>query len=198
MPVPRIIPSCVDVHVRYQHGTNLLENVYQFVYNAIPTSGELLQLATEFGTAIYNAMRTELHTGVVFREVRADDIGGSNRATATYVYPLNSTGTKADPPVASNEAASMVLYTGRRGRQNRGRKSYSEFVEPSVDGNTLGNFIMSMLVGVAAQILLPRVGGLFTPVVASFVGQITNQIVQAAMLDNNIDSQKTRLNQHGA
>lgn len=201
MAVPRVfhpVPSTSECQVRYQHGTNLLENGFAYGFTgANPSTAELLALATAIAGSIADKMRDVMHNGVVMREVYCRNINTEVANQATYTFPAGTNARRTGSPVASNEAARIVKRTGQTGRSHRGANSFSEFVEGDVDGNSIGSSLFSGLLSLGLEIILNRVGSRFTAGVASRRLFSAFPISSATLLDNNIDSQKTRLNAHG-
>lgn len=194
------VPFTSDCHVRYQHGTNLLENIFAYQWGGgVPTNAELLSLATEIAASIALRMEAFLHNGVIMREVYCRNLDVEFANNATFPFPAGTIGLQGGNPLASNEANGLIKRVGLTGRGMHGRNSFSEFVEGSVDGNTLGNTLMSLFLNLAAEILLARVAGRFKAAVAKrhVIVPRSIQIQSVIDLDNNVDSQKTRLNSHG-
>lgn len=192
------IPGGTMCELRYSHGPNLLENTFGYRWSGTaPTSAELLTLATEIAATIALKVTLLVSNGVGFREIHCynTDVALSNQAT--YNFPTGTIGTRTGSVVASNEAAGLITRTGFRGRSSHGRKSFSEFIEGDVDGNSLSTYIMTQLASIALSVVADRVGGRFKPAVLSRLLGITPTILSALVLDTNIDSQKTRLNSHG-
>ena len=187
------------VHVRWQAGTNLCENTFAYKWTGTPpTAAELLSLATEIAGSVAAQMRNAMHNGIVFREVYARNIHTSQAEQATYTFPNNTTGNKTGGALALSEAANIVKRTGLTGRAARGSNRISGFVEGDCDGNSIGSSLMSLLANICAQIILARVSGRFAPAVASRLRGSSTTITQALLVDSNVDSQKTRLNNHGS
>jgi|KBSMisStandDraft_5_1062788.scaffolds.fasta_scaffold291409_2 hypothetical protein len=195
--IPRIIPNTVDVHLKYTAGPNQMENVYQFIYEEAPSVAQLLALATDVGTNIGAKQAAFTSGDIVFREVQAIDIGSSTGSEATYTFPNGTTGLRGGSIEPLNVASGITLRTGHRGRSNKGRKSYSGFVESDVDSNTLGSSLMGLLTDLAVELIRDRVSSTYRPAVGSMKLGSSRPITSAVILDNNVDSQKTRLNLHG-
>lgn len=192
------VAACSECQVRYTHGTNLYENGFAYKWTgSAPSAAELLSLATELGTTLALRMAGLMHNGVQFREVYCRNLSTEVANQATYTFPTGTTGTQAGNPVASNEAASMVKRTGLTGRSKHGANRFSEFIESLVDGNTLGSFILSQVAAIAVSVLTSRVGARFAPALASRKLGTAEALITALLLDSNVDSQKTRLNNHG-
>lgn len=192
------IANCTMCEIRYQVDTNLCEITQAFYWTGTPPIGtELVNLATAVGTGVAGKMRACMSQNVRFREVYCKNLNAPGSAQGLYIFPNNTNGQRSGAPVALNEASGIIKRTNFTGRSRRGRNSISGFVEGDVDGNSLGNSLMQLLLDLAIEMLVSRVGGRFLPAVGSKVLGNAMPIVSAAVIDNNIDSQKTRLNAHG-
>lgn len=192
------VANCSRCEIRWSAGTNQCENTLAYLWSGTaPTAAELTSLATEVGGTVAARMRNMMHNGIVFREVYCRNIHTQNAEQGTYTFPPNTTGNRNGSAVALNEAAGLVKRTGLTGRANRGRNSFSGFIEQDLDGNTIGATILQVLADVAISILAARVGGRFIPAVASASRGLGIRLQSALSLDSHVDSQKTRLNAHG-
>lgn len=200
-PTPRVfgpVANTSECQVRYTHGTNRCENGFAYKWTgAAPSATELLNLATEVGQTIGFRMQRFMHVGVQMREVYCRNVDTEIANQATFVFPTNATGARNGSPVASNEAAGLIKRTGLTGRKKRGRNSFSEFIEGDVDGNTMLPTLLQFLADLALSILAQRVAGRFTPSVASRALGTSQILTSVLSLDSHVDSQKTRLNNHG-
>jgi len=195
--IPRIIPNTIDVHLRYVAGGNEMENTYQFLYEDTPSVAQLEALAEDVATNIGAKQRLFTHGGITFTECQAVDIGSSGGAEGTYTFPNGTTGSRGGSAEPLNVASGITLRTGHRGRSKKGRKSYSGFVESDTDGNSIGSSLMGLLADLAVELIRDRVSSTYRPAVGSLKLGSSTAIQSAVILDNNIDSQKTRLNLHG-
>lgn len=199
--IPRVIPYTVDVHTRYTAFGSNMENVWQYAYpeGATPTESQLQLLAGLVRDGTVAAIRAALPTTAQFREVYVRDIhAASGRAQATLnITGLN--GTRGGNATAGNLAASITSRTGLTGRRNHGAKRISPFVETDTDGNDIGTTLMNFLLAIAVQWMLNRVAGgmTFVPAVASLTYAGRHAMNSASVLNNFVDSQKTRLTNHG-
>ena len=190
-------------HVRSQNGTNLEENTFAFKWaDPKPTQPELLNLATSLAGTVGQAIRNLTSSGWIFREIYCRNIDTEVANEATYVFPTGSTGARNGSQVAASEACGIVKRTGFTGRGMHGRNSISGFIENDVDGNSISSTLMALLAQLAVQILINYQTARFRPALAHIPrllpGTGTSDFIQeAAVLDSNIDSQKTRLNSHG-
>lgn len=194
------VPFTSECHVRFQQGPNLGENIFAYQWSGSPPSGaQLLTLATEVAASIALRMTQVMHTSNVFREVYCRNLDVEFANNATYLFPGGTIGTRGGSAVASNEANGLIKRTGFTGRGMHGRNSFSNFAEGDVDGNSIANALMALFLNLAAEIVLARVAGSFKAAVAKRHVTVPRsvQIASCIDLDNNIDSQKTRLNSHG-
>jgi hypothetical protein len=201
MAIPRIFRPVANtsmVHIRWTNGTNRCENTFAYRWTGgPPTTGELLSLAQEVWATIGVKMQRQMHTGNVFREVYARNIHTEVAAQATYALPANTAGQRGGGALALNEACRVTTRTGFTGRSNHGAKGFSGFVEGDLDGNSIGTQLMTWLIDLCLSIVAQRLAGRFTPAVASRKNATSVVITSALPIDNNVDSQKTRLNNRG-
>jgi hypothetical protein len=190
-------------HVRTSNGSNQEENTYAFKWSGSPpTAPELASLASSISTVIGGALRALTSDGWVFREVYCRNIDTEVASEATYVFPSGTTGLRSGSQVAANEACGIVKRTGLTGRGSHGRNSISGFAESDVDGNSIGSSLMAALINLALQTLVSYLASRFVPAVAHIPRTVgptgtSTALRETIVLDNNIDSQKTRLNSHG-
>jgi hypothetical protein len=207
---PRIIPGHVDCIVQGSCFGNLVENVYGFKYTGTrPTGAELAQLGTEFLPALYNVQKTNTVTNMSFISAQMVDIGIAGGNTATFVFNPNTNGTNTGSDLPLNVAASVELKTGKRGRRFKGAKRWSALPENEVDHNSFSSNLMGWLAQLGLLLVRTYVSGKFAPAVGSLphmppLGQVgppspaeSNVIASVSTVDNNTDSQKTRLNRRG-
>jgi hypothetical protein len=138
-----------------------------------------------------------MNAGVLMREIhcRNMDVEVANQATLAYAPGI--TGGRTGSPVASNEAANVVRRTGKTGRSQHGAVRVSEFSEGDVDGNSIGSTLMGLLANVGLSLLEDYVSNRFIGALGSKKTGQSYELLDAGVIDSNIDSQKTRLNQHG-
>lgn len=198
------VAQCTDCQIRMQSGTNLMENGFQFKWSnsTPPSAAELASLALELAGTVGLALRNCVSDQTVFREIYCRNLDEEMANQATYTFPNGTKGTRGGNQVAANEACGIVKRTGLTGRGGHGRNSVSTFPEGDVDGNSVGSTLMGLLGNLALQILLNAVSNRFLPALAhrprvSLAPGSATLLQSAIVLDNNVDSQKTRLNSHG-
>jgi len=184
--------------LRMTHGTNRLENTFWYRWTGSPpTVAELLALAAAVGAGVGEQIRLAVSQGVVFREVYCRNMDTEVANQATQPFAPGTSGARVGNPVASNEACEIVRRTGQTGRSSHGAIRVSEFVEADVDGNTISSALMTLLGNVALGLLQNYVGGRFFAALGSRSRGDSKPLQAAAVLDSDVDSQKTRLNAHG-
>lgn len=184
--------------IRWQHGTNLGENTVWYKWTgSVPTAAELAQLCTAVGAGVAERIRLCMNNGVIMREVHCRNMDTEIANQATVPFTIGTVGSRAGSPVASNEAANVVRRTGKTGRSQHGAVRVSEFSEGDVDGNSIGSALMGLLANVGLSLLEDYVSGRFIGALGSKKNGTSAELLDAGVIDSNIDSQKTRLNQHG-
>src|SRR6476619_1996173 len=202
----RVFHPCLNTsqtHIRMAAFGQRFENLLTYHWNATrPTAAHLGQLNTELNAGAIPLFRGLVGNHVTFRELYSRNIDTAVAANSTLVLPPGTFGLRTGLPVALNEACGLIKRTGLTGYGQHGRNSISGFVENDMDGNSVGNVLMTLLANLLLQFLATRVSGLFIPAVAHIprapggIGT-SNPVTQGLVLDNCTDSQKTRLTGHG-
>jgi hypothetical protein len=204
-PGPRLFHPTAQTtmcHVRLEGFGQRLETTLAYHWNgSAPSPSNLLTLATEAAGA-GPLLQGMLGNHITFREIYCRNIDTQVANEATYLFPTNTFGTRTGLPAALNTACGLIKRTGLTGYGQHGRNSISGFVEGDVDGNTVGNTLMTLLANLLLQFLAARVGGQFRAAVAHIprlpgLTGTSSLITQGLVLDNFVDSQKTRLTGHG-
>lgn len=190
-------------HIRMSAFGQLFETTIAYHWNAIPPSAaDLLALATELSTTVAPLIQGVVTNAVQFNEIYCRNIHVQVAEEATFVFPPNTFGTRAGLPAALNTACGLIKRTGLTGYGQHGRNSISGFSENDIDGNNVGNVLMTLLANLLLQILARRLGGVLQSAVAH-IPRVTppnghsTPVIQGVILDNFVDSQKTRLTSHG-
>jgi len=192
------IANTTYCEIRWQHGTNLGENTVWYKWSgAVPTAAELATLCVAVRDGVANRIRVCMNAGVLMREIHCRNMDVEVANQATLAYAPGVTGGRTGSPVASNEAANVVRRTGKTGRSQHGAVRVSEFSEGDVDGNSIGSTLMGLLADVGLSLLEDYVSNRFLGALGSKKTGQSYELLDAGVIDSNIDSQKTRLNQHG-
>jgi len=193
------IQNCSIAEIRYTQDGQNCEITQAFYWTGTPPSaGELQVLCQGIATVLVPYLRNMMSNFCVFREVYARNYHVQAAQQATYVFPANTTGNRTGNPLAANEACGIIRRTGFTGRSNRGRNSISGFVQDDVDHNTLTQQLLQLVIQLAGAMLTTYLSGRFTPGVASRTNHTIIPLLGTAVNNSIIDSQKTRLPQHGA
>jgi len=192
------IANCTMCKLRWSANTNLCENTLAFYWSGTPPTGsELNSLAAAIAGDVGFYFRQCMSNSILFNTIVCANQHAPGGAQGIYSFPANTRGFRIGSTVALSEASGITRRTGFTGRSNRGRNSVSGFSEGDVDGNSITGTLMSLLGDLAVHILVPYLAGRFLPGVASRTNHTIIPLLSAAVLDDNIDSQKTRLNTHG-
>jgi len=206
-PTPRVFHPTLNTsmcHIRMEAFNIQFETTLAYHWDgATPSAANLLSLATELATSAAPLLIGMLGNHVTFREIYCRNINTAVANEATYTFPPNTFGTRPGFPASMNAACGLVKRTGLTGYGQHGRNSISGFVEGDIDGNNVGNVLMTLLANLLLQFLAARVAGQFRAAVAHIprtVGPLGTSTIltQGVVLDNFIDSQKTRLTGHGS
>jgi len=204
---PRVfhpIDQCTMVYVRYGTGNVRMENTFGYKWSttSVPDSATLLSLCTEIGSTLAERIRNMITSNITMFEVHARnmDVALGNQATAAFTP--GTVGSLLSVPTALNICGNLVTRTGRAGYSQHGAKRISGFDGVSVNGNSISGTQMGRFANLATNVLATRVAGRFIPGVPHIVappGRGTIDVITfCGMLDSDIDSQKTRLNNHGS
>ena len=196
----RSVSKCTECQVQWSHGSNQYEcgYAYEWSNSTPPTVAELTSLATEVRDTIGVKMQQMISDNAQFRQVHCYNLDVAMGNQATVPFPTNATGTRGGDPIAANVAMNIVKRSGLRGRSGHGANRVSDFVEGDSTGNTIQSYLMGAAANLITSIIAARVGGRFFPGIKSLLHQQVYRIIQGIVLDTNVDSQKTRLNNHGA
>jgi hypothetical protein len=192
VPHPRVIPQTVDVHVRFLFDGSNMENVFQFFYGSTPTLANLVALATEVAGAIGPKLLPIFTSAVTLLEVFVKDIGYINGTEYTYTFPNGTIGTAPGNPNVGGVSKSITLKTARSGRQFTGRKGIGPISENFTTKSEITSAFVTLLINLAVEMLLSRVGGRFIPVVASLEHLTTAAITGFTLANVEAGSQNSR------
>jgi hypothetical protein len=204
--MPRIHHSVLNTstcHLRMEAFGQRFEITLPYHWDgATPTAPDLLGLAVELSTTVSPLLQGLLGNHVTFREIYCRNDNLAVAPEATYTFPPNTFGNRGGLPAALNTACGLVKRTGLTGYGQHGRNSISGFVESDVDGNNVGSALMTLLANLLLQIIASRQAARFKAAVPHvprdpLVLGTSSPVTQGLVLDNFVDSQKTRLTSHG-
>jgi len=190
------ISNTVEVKLYAQRSGRLRLNVFHYRYNnPPPSSAELASLCTEIEGGIVQEYEDFISLGTQWYQIVATDIATSGGATATRSINRLSAGPVDDFP--GNVSYVLSKRTGTTGRSARGRFYLIYLPEDFFNGDNFNPFYAATVNDLVFQLLQPRVGGRFTPAVASRTQGISRPIT-AITSDGVADSQRRRLTGRGA
>jgi len=201
MAGPRVISSCIDVHLRYTFAGNQCENIFQYAYpeGTVPTTAQLSALADVLIPSLVTAVRNCVPNTCVFRELFLRDLHAAS-GRAQYTRDLGAlAGTRGSVTAPGNVAVNLISRTGFTGRNNHGAKRIGPFQESDTDSNDFLAGLLTALLNLGVQWLITRTAGgiTWTPAVASALTHSRRAMLSVLINNNFLDSQKTRLTAHG-
>lgn len=172
-------------------------NVFHYQYNVHPTSADLFALLETLRLNLLPKIKPFTNNATHFYELKGTDIDAPGLATASL--SLDEFGGNATASAPGNVAAVVSKRTAFTGRSHRGRWYTYDLPEGLIDGDTIQNALLSLLLDFAAQMLLSYVAGAvtFKPVVASKKLGTPAPLV-SAIVDTITDSQRRRLTGRGS
>lgn len=199
MAVFRPIANTTMVQVRWSFGQNQCLNTYYYrwVGPAPPTVQNLTDLCIATRDTIGARIEQASHNSVTMREVYARNMNTEIAAQATVAFANNTVGDRGGGALAGNEASQILKRSGLTGRSARNSNSHSGFAEADADGNSISSQLFAFLTNIANSVVVARVGGIFVAAVASRLLGTSVPMLTASIINNDIDSQKTRLNGRG-
>jgi len=187
--------NTVEVTLKAERGTNQRANVIHYRYGASrPTSAQLSQLCDEVENGIIQEYEDFVCGGTRWYAIRAVDMADLGGVVfEKSINRLAAGGTQVAP---SHVSLCLSKHTGRRGQSFNGRFYTIDSPEDMFNGDDLNPGYLPSLNELAAQLLLPRVGGIFAPAVGSRkLGGSTP--MTSITWDLTCDSQRRRLQGRG-
>lgn len=205
------VPQCVQLEFVYSHLGQTMENTLWFNLHATPAEGPMLAL----GNAM-DAWWTDNYAPLVSGNLQhvqtvITDMSSPTGPQVTLVPPVAEFGGQAGDAEPGNVSLTVSFRTASRGRSFRGRNYICGMTDVQVQGNVFATGIAASwadaynAIGLALSALdvdwvvvsrfsgvdaetgdpIPREEGISTPVTV------------AVVVDNNVDSQRRRLNTRG-
>jgi hypothetical protein len=194
-------PNTLEARLRYNIGTQLIENTLYFQGSA----GVTTTLANTLGTNLITWWNTNFKASttnlMALDQVYLTDLTFQNSFTVSVTAGLPSVGTSAIEALPFNCALCISFRTNNRGRSGRGRN----YVSGLTENDQAASVIAAGRVSAAVTAYTALIGaGTFTPglqwcVVSRFNGGIpraqalVQPITNVLAVDNVIDSQRRRL-----
>lgn len=196
------IAQTTMVYLRYLQGSNHMENTFAYRWNSatVPSAAELLTLCQEVGSTIGAKLQAMTVNTVQLIEVHARNMNVALGLEATAPFTTGTQGQLNGTPYAANCTGNLVTRVGLAGYGMHGGKRFGCWTNFEANGNSIASLQMTRFANMALSVIATRVGGRFIPAVPHLSGVSANTstlITSVLMLDSDIDSQKTRLNNHG-
>lgn len=195
-------PFGVQVEMRYTFLGNLCENVFHVLVpdEENPTLATLTAIATVFGEWWDDNVKTIQSANATLREVYAKDISQESGSEYAYTTGLPADGSNVYEAEPGSVTLCVSLRTARSGRSYRGRSYVIGLTENQVNGNQVTSvaaaawlaaydaLVASFESSAYSLAVLSRVNAGVTRPVAAL-----EPIINAVLVDNNVDSQRRRL-----
>jgi|SRR5690349_18789976 len=192
-----VVASGVQLEVRYTWNGQEMENVFGYRHTAPVSGAQLNAMCNSWWVVNGPSYRALFSSDVTFREVHAKDRRSSTVVTeGTYSLPPNTTGTHPGSVGNPASAARFQLRTGYAGRSYRGAKSIGPIPSISLTQGTFDTPYATLVSSFMSQVLVPILSDFFLAVLSEKLGS-SFDVIAIALLNNFIDSQKTRLLAHG-
>jgi len=190
------IAQCVEVVLSAERSGEERKNIIHYKYpsGVLPDESEMHALAVEIGDHIINSQQILTCIGTNWIEIKVSEM--STAGGLVHTVPIFRSGLAAGGNLPGNSAHCLTKRTGFRGGTFRGRYYLFDMPESYFNGDDLELPILPWVTGLANELLFPRVGGRFVPVVGSktiHAGTIINGIT----FDLVADSQRRRLKKRG-
>lgn len=196
--------------LRYTYLGQQMENTLYFFFDTAASPAIL----TDIGQMVIDwwiaRQQDNVSNALVFNEVFVTDLTTATSPAISVQTPAATTGGKAGDPTPANVSLAISFRTAGRGRSSRGRNYFVGFVDDQVTGNVVNN-IDAVDIRNAYTQLISDANDLGTPwvVVSRFSGVdaegkpipraagVTSLINAVSLVDNDVDSQRRRLNGRG-
>lgn len=200
-PIPRFLASTVEVVLHMTQEGSQRANVFHYKYVATspPTVGNLVELASNWWTAVNTAYTAMANASLNFDYVTARDIdhAGANEGVYNIVQP--HPGTTAGVQAPANATSVISFRTGVAARYGRGRNYICGLSDGSATGSQVVSGYLTQLVALANIIrAFTNSGGALATTfgIASFKHNLFIPVI-SAIVDIYLDSQRRRLINRG-
>lgn len=183
-----------EVNVRYSINGQECENVLHYKWNSTsaPTATELYNLCQDVYQTIGLKLMAMMHVNCVMREVYARNIDSPTSAQATYAQTPPLAGQLNNHSLPNQVAKSIEKRTGLTGRSHHGGMRISGLDTLEVVGDYITNSAITLFTNLMVSLLAQRIGGRFTPAVASKLLGDSRVITSLAIPTTVIGSTDTR------
>lgn len=193
------ISQTVRCLIRFTQAGKQMENSLYYTFTgSSPTAAELTALAVEITTTIGRKLQAALHTSVRMTEVICTNIDNAFGNEGQNPFDPGSFGGAGGIAAPSNSAVNIVKRSALHGYSYRGENRFGPFAGSYVDSDNMQTALINAILNVIVSLLVARVGGRFTPAVASTKLGTSKALTEAVLTNTLLDSQKTRLAGHGS
>ena len=196
LPVPFIIPGCVEVVTHAQSNGNERCNVFHYGYTgSAPVASELESLLADWEASVIEAQEDLTWVGTTYYKAVARDLGDTAGAYAERsMFRIGADGNAA---TSSQVSLCLSKRSGLRGRSRHGRFYIFDVTDPFFDHDTLNVVYLPLLNNLAENLLETRLSGRFVPVIAS--RKHLNWVpIRSITWDFTVDTQRRRIPGRGA
>jgi len=196
--------NTVQLESVYRWEGQIVENVFNYQTNTVPTAGNMDALAAVWRGLWELYIRPLQSSAVQLQSIKVTSLHAQNGPAIEYTtgLPLSGQGTSAAVP--NNVAVVVKWITANRGRSYRGRTYHLGIPQGSVTGSVLTTGYRTSLVQAYSNFVLLGTTPTWTLSVASRYsnGQPrTNGVItpiNALSINPTVDSQRRRLPERGA
>jgi len=196
IPVPLIIPGCVEIVTFAARDSNERRNVFHYAYTGTaPTAGELETLLEQWELSVIEAQEDLTHNNTVFYKALARDLG--DPAGAFAERSMFRIGVDTNDAAPSSVSLCMSKRSGLRGKSRHCRFYLFDLSDNffSKDNTNLG--YLPLLNNLAENLLEHRMSERFVPCIASRK-HLETYPIRSFTWDFTVDSQRRRISGRGA
>lgn len=194
------VANTVMAEIRMSQDFQNVENTLYFEFATPPAIGDLVDLSSDLQAWWIANYGPLAHNGVTLREIFLTDLTSSSGPTFTRVPPSLTVGGVGGEALPNNVTCSVSFRTGSRGRSFRGRNYFVGLADSQVAHNTLASGFVTALID-AYEALAPAITSVDVTwvVVSRFSGGVeraagvTTPILTVSVVDDTVDSMRTRL-----
>jgi len=204
------VPGTAMAELRYFYLGQQMENTLYFFFDTASPPTALSDIGDMLITWWLANQQDNTSNQLSFVELFLTDLTTATSLALTVDTPAGTFGGKVGNPMPGNVSLAVSFRTGGRGRSSRGRNYFVGLVEDQISGNTV-NAGDAEDIRAAYQALIAAANGIGSPwvVVSRFSGVdsdgkpipraegVTSLITSVSLVDNDVDSQRRRLNGRG-
>lgn len=167
---------------------------YRYPTGQLPSELQMSQLAQEIANGVINVNQGVVCVGTNWIEVKVSEM--STAGGLVHAEPIFRAGTAGGGVLPGNSSHCLTKRTGFRGPSFRGRYFLFDLPESYFAGDDVEIGLLPWITNICNELLLPRVGGIFTPAVGSETLHAST-LINRMTFDLVADSQRRRLKKRG-